>query len=210
MFDITSFVLGPVATNTYLVADTDTKEAVVIDPAWHDPAVVEEAARRGWMVRQIWVTHAHFDHFGGVAQLASQIEPTPAIALHPLDLALWQVGGGAAIFGMHIPTPPIPTLQLAHGQVLQLGKNIFEVRHVPGHSPGHVVFYCAEEGVMFCGDTIFWGSIGRTDLPGGDEATLIRYIQERILTLPDDTRLLTGHGEETSVGQEKRWNPFLT
>ena len=210
MLEITSFVLGPVATNTYLIADMDTKEAVVIDPAWDEPAVLAEAERRGWKIRQLWISHAHFDHFGGVAGLASQVGPPPLIALHPLDLALWKVGGGAALFGMHIPQPPDPDLQLAHGQILKLGNTKFEVRHVPGHSPGHVVFYCPEEGVMFCGDTVFWGSIGRTDLPGGDEATLVRYIQERILTLPEETRLLSGHGDETSVGQEKRWNPFLT
>jgi len=209
MLEITSFVLGPVATNTYLVADADTKEAVVIDPAWNDPDVKGEADRRGWKIQQLWITHAHFDHFGGVAQLASQVEPTPQIALHPIDLPLWQIGGGAAIFGMHIPQPPSPTLHLSHSQILHLGKSQVEVRHVPGHSPGHVVFYCAEDGVMFCGDTVFWGSIGRTDLPGGDEVTLIRCIREQILSLPDDTRLLTGHGEETFVGQEKRWNPFL-
>lgn len=210
MLEIVSFVLGPVATNTYLVGDTETKEAVVIDPAWDEPAVKMEADKLGWKIKQLWITHAHFDHFGGVVQLMSQIEPVPKIALHPLDLQLWQVRGGAALFGMHIPQPPNPDLQLAHEQVLLLGHHNFEVRHVPGHSPGHVVFYCREENVMFCGDTVFWGSIGRTDLPGGDEATLLRYIKERILTLPDDTRLFTGHGDETTVGQEKRWNPFLT
>jgi hydroxyacylglutathione hydrolase len=210
MLEIVSFVLGPVATNTYLVADEDTKEAVVIDPAWNDPVVKQEADRWGWKIQQLWITHAHFDHIGGVAQLASLIETEPVIALHPRDLPLWQVGGGAALFGMQIPQPPNPTLHLSHGQILHLAKSQVEVRHVPGHSPGHVVFYCAEDGVMFCGDTVFWGSIGRTDLPGGDQTTLVSCIQEQILTLPEGTRLLTGHGEETFVGQEKRWNPFLT
>ena len=209
MLEITSFVLGPVATNTYLIADADTKEAAVIDPASNDPVIVIEALRRGWKIQQLWITHAHFDHFGGVASLASQLESAPIIALHPVDLPLWQSGGGAALFGLQFPQPPSPTLKLSHGQLLRLGKSQVEVRHVPGHSPGHVVFYCAEEGVMFCGDTVFWGSIGRTDLPGGDQDMLIDCIHEQILTLPEDTRLLTGHGDETFVGQEKRWNPFL-
>jgi glyoxylase-like metal-dependent hydrolase (beta-lactamase superfamily II) len=209
MLEITSFVLGPVATNTYLIADADTKEAAVIDPASNDPVIESEALRRGWKIQQLWITHAHFDHFGGVANLASQLEAAPIIALHPTDLPLWQSGGGAALFGMHIPQPPGPTLKLSHGQLLHLGKSQVEVRHVPGHSPGHVVFYCAEDGVMFCGDTVFWGSIGRTDLPGGDQDMLINCIHAQILTLPDDTRLLTGHGDETFVGQERRWNPFL-
>jgi hydroxyacylglutathione hydrolase len=210
MLEIIPFVLGPVATNTYLVADSKSKQAVVIDPAWEEPGLLEEIERRGWSLGQIWVTHAHFDHFGGVALLARQTVPAPVIALHPLDLPLWQVNGGAALFGMHIPAPPNPNLQLAHAQALKLGTTQFEVRQVPGHSPGHVVFYCAEQGVLFCGDTVFWGSIGRSDLPGGDGALLIKSIREQILTLPDETRLLSGHGEETTVAQEKRWNPFLS
>lgn len=209
MLEIVTYVLGPVATNTYLVADDDTKNAVVIDPAWDEPAIVEEAARRSWKIRELWITHAHFDHFAGTAMLLEQLHPQPNIALHPLDMPLWRAGGGAAIFGMRIKQPPDPTVQLVHGQNLNLGKLKFEVRHVPGHSPGHVVFYSAGQGVMFCGDTIFWGSIGRTDLPGGDEVTLLRNIRERILKLPAETRLLTGHGEETTVAQENRWNPFL-
>ena len=210
MLEIVNFVLGPVATNTYLIADLDSQQAAVIDPAVDEPAVMQEAEKRGWKVGQLWITHAHFDHFGGVAGLARQVGSSLLIALHPLDMPLWQADGSAALFGMHIPTPPQPSLQLAHGQVLQLGNSRIEVRHVPGHSPGHVVFYCAEESVMFCGDTIFWGSVGRTDLPGGDGALLVRSIREQILILPDETRLLPGHGEETTVAQERHWNPFLT
>ena len=93
---------------------------------------------------------------------------------------------------------------------MHLGSNELEVCHAPGHTPGHVVFYSAAEKVCFCGDVIFWGSIGRTDLPGGSYETLIESIHQQILTLPDDTRLLSGHGSETTVGLEKRQNPFLT
>ena len=209
MLEIISFVLGPVSTNTYLVADVESHQAAVIDPAWDTPLIMSEAARRKWQVGQIWITHAHFDHISGVASLVKQIEPAPAIALHPADLPIWQVGGGAAWFGIQIQAPPEPTLQLNHRQNLSLGKSQFEVRHVPGHSPGHVVFYCQAEQILFCGDTVFWGSIGRTDLPGGDTSLLLRSIKDEILGLPDDTRLLSGHGEETTVAQEKRWNPYL-
>jgi glyoxylase-like metal-dependent hydrolase (beta-lactamase superfamily II) len=209
MLEIIQFVLGPVATNTYLVADTATQEAVVIDPAWDDPLVLDAITRHAWQLRQIWITHAHFDHTSGTDQLVKHINPAPLIALHPADLPIWQSGGGAAWFGLQTPALPTPTLQLSHAQVLSLGEARFEVRHVPGHSPGHVVFYCQAEGVLFCGDTVFWGSIGRTDLPGSDGGLLLRKIREEILTLPEDTRILSGHGEETSVGQEKRWNPFL-
>lgn len=113
------------------------------------------------------------------------------------------------LFGMRIDPGPEPTVDLKHGMILRLGGNQFEVRHAPGHTRGHVILYCAEEKVVFCGDVIFQGSIGRTDLPGGDFNTLIQSIRTQILTLPDDTRLLSGHGPETTVGQERRFNPFL-
>jgi hydroxyacylglutathione hydrolase len=110
---------------------------------------------------------------------------------------------------MRIDPTPKPNVQLKHGQILALGKHEFEVRHTPGHTPGHVVFYSAAEKLLFCGDVIFWGSIGRTDLPGGSFDTLMRSINEQILSLPNDTRLLSGHGGETTVGSERRTNPFL-
>ena len=113
-------------------------------------------------------------------------------------------------FGMRIATGPEPTNHLEHGQILTLGDRAFEVRHCPGHTPGHVVFYCAAEKVLFSGDVIFWGSIGRTDLPGGDYDALIHSIYSQILTLPNETRLLSGHGGETTVGFERRENPFLS
>jgi hydroxyacylglutathione hydrolase len=110
---------------------------------------------------------------------------------------------------MQIDPAPEPTIKLKHGQLLQLGERKFEVRHCPGHSPGHVVYYCAAEKLLFCGDVIFWGSIGRTDLLGGNYEMLIRSIRTQILTLPNDTRLLSGHGGETNVGVEKAENPYL-
>jgi hydroxyacylglutathione hydrolase len=110
---------------------------------------------------------------------------------------------------MHIDPGPEPTIDLKHGQILRLGGNQFEVRHAPGHTQGHVMFYCPAEIVLFCGDVIFEGSIGRTDLPGGDFDTLISSIRSQILSLPDNTRLLSGHGPETTVGMERRSNPYL-
>ncbi|OGN88514.1 MAG: hypothetical protein A2Y88_00880, partial [Chloroflexi bacterium RBG_13_48_10] len=197
MLEIISLVLGPVGTNAYLLGDPQSRSAVVVDPAWDGEVIQEEAEHHGWHIDQIWLTHAHFDHIGGIAGLIKDIQPAPKIALHPADLPLYSVQGGAALFGMHIDAAPEPTVRLSHGQILKLGERVFEVRHCPGHTPGHVVFYCATEKVMFCGDVIFWGGIGRTDLPGGDYATLIRSIQTQILTLPNETRLLSGHGGET-------------
>lgn len=209
MLEIVEMVLGPVATNAYLVGEPKSGSAVVIDPAWDGDFIVDEAVRRGWTIAQVWLTHAHFDHIGGIAGIVRRIQPTPKIALHPADLPIYSAQGGATLFGMRIEPSPEPTLRLKHGQVLRLGEPSFEVRHCPGHTPGHVVFYCAAEKVMFCGDVIFWGGIGRTDLPGGDYDALIRSIQTQIMSLPSDTRLLSGHGGETAVGVERRDNPFL-
>jgi hydroxyacylglutathione hydrolase len=209
MLKIIPMVLGPVGTNAYLVGDTGTNQAVVIDPAWDGELIVAEAKRQGWQINQIWLTHAHFDHIGGIEGIIKDISPAPKIALHPADLVLYTAQGGAALFGMRIGATPEPSIRLKHGQMLMLGEYSFEVRHCPGHTPGHVIFYCAAEKVMFCGDVIFWGSIGRTDLPGGDYDTLIRNIQAQILSLPNETRLLSGHGGETTVGAERRENPFL-
>jgi len=210
MLEIIPLVLGPVGTNTYLVADPQSHSATVVDPAWDGELILEESTRRKWNIEQIWLTHAHFDHIGGIAVMVKDIQPIPKVALHPADLPLYSIQGGAAYFGMHIAAGPEPTVHLSHGLRLILGGYSFEVRHCPGHTPGHVVFYCAIEKVMFCGDVIFWGSIGRTDLPGGNYDTLIHSIYSQILTLPNETRLLSGHGGETTVGYERRENPFLS
>ena len=210
MIKIVTMVLGPVETNTYIVADPESREAVVIDPAWDGEKIASRASREGWVIRQLWLTHAHFDHLVGVAGIVKQVAPIPPVALHPLDLPLWETKGGAPLFGFKVDIGPRPTIQLAAGQELPIGSLHFEVRHVPGHSPGHVVFYSAVEKTLFCGDVIFAGSIGRTDLPGGSYNQLLHSIQTQILSLPDDTRLFSGHGPVSSVGQEKRTNPFLT
>ena len=209
MLSIISFVLGLVETNTYLIADPETGEAVVIDPAGDGARIVAEADRRGWRVGSIWLTHAHFDHLAGAGEVADRLDPPPPVALHPDDYTLWRMQGGAALFGMRIDPGPEPTIDLHHGQILHLGGNRFEVRHAPGHTRGHVMFNCAEQAVLFCGDVIFQGSIGRTDLPGGDYETLLASIHSQVLVLPDETRLLSGHGPESTVGAERKYNPFL-
>jgi Zn-dependent hydrolases, including glyoxylases len=209
MIDFRTLILGPVSTNCYIVADSDSGEAAVIDPAWDGRAILLEAQRLGWKISQLWYTHAHFDHFGGAADLAKALNTPPIVALHSLDHELWENQGGAPYFGMQIDPGPEPTIDLIHGQVLRLGKTEFEVRHTPGHTPGHVVYYCAKDSLLFCGDLIFHGSVGRTDLPGGDWEALSSSIMEQVFTLPDETQLLSGHGEKSTVGEEKRENPFV-
>ena len=209
MLEIVTFTLGPAMTNAYLVADSETKEAAVIDPAWDGHAILTEAIKHGWRIAHLWYTHAHFDHIGGAAAIADALNPLPLVALHPADHVLWRSEGGAPFFGFKIDPGPEPTIDLQHGQILKLGNVEFEVRHTPGHTPGMCVLYVASEGVCFCGDLIFRDSVGRTDLPGGDWETLLKSIHEQIFTMPDKTRLLSGHGPETTVGEEKYSNPYL-
>lgn len=207
--EIVSLTLGPAVTNAYLIADKTTGEAAVIDPAWDGHLILAEAKERDWRIANIWLTHAHFDHLGGAAAVADGSSPPPPVALHPDDYWLWRTQGGAPAFGIKIDPGPEPTVDLTHGQILHLGEVELEVRYAPGHTPGHVMFYVEAENVLFCGDVIFQNSIGRTDFPRGDYDTLIQSIQDQVLTLPDETRLLNGHGAETTVGAERSSNPFL-
>lgn len=210
MLEMVTLTLGPAQTNAYLVADPESREAAVIDPAWDGHLILAEARRRDWRIGHLWYTHAHFDHIGGAGEIADALNPLPLVALHPDDHVLWRAGGGGALFGYNIDPGPEPTIDLHQGQILRLGKTHFEVRFTPGHTRGHCVFYAAESGICFCGDLIFAGSVGRTDFPGGDFGTLERSIREQVFTLPDSTRLLSGHGPETTVGEEKRTNPFVS
>ena len=209
MLELVTFTLGPAMTNAYLVADSETKEAAVIDPAWDGHVILAEAQKRGWRIAHLWYTHAHFDHIGGAGAIADALNPLPLVALHPADHVLWRAEGGAPLFGFKIDPGPEPTIDLQHGQILKLGNVEFEVRHAPGHTPGLCILYVASEGICFSGDLIFRDSVGRTDLPGGDWKTLLDSIHEQVFTLPDETRLLSGHGPETTVGEEKQSNPYL-
>jgi hydroxyacylglutathione hydrolase len=182
------FTLGPVQTNAYLLADTSSEDAVVIDPAWDGKVILQTAQKRGWRIAHLWYTHAHFDHIGGAAAIADALNPLPLVALHPADHILWRAAGGGPLFGFNIDPGPEPTIDFTHGMNMRLGDTEFEVRHTPGHTPGHIVLYCASLGVCFCGDLIFSGSVGRTDLPGSDTNTLADSIRSQIYTLPDETQ----------------------
>jgi glyoxylase-like metal-dependent hydrolase (beta-lactamase superfamily II) len=207
---IVSRTQGPAATNAYLVADAKTASAVAIDPAWDGEELLRLAEDRAWRITQIWLTHAHFDHLGGAAALSDGSPHPLPVALHPSDHPLWKASGGAAFFGFGAFDPgPEPTLDLFHEQILHLGPHEFKVLHTPGHTPGHVAFLQEEARVLFCGDLIFAGSVGRVDLPGGDGGVLLDSIQQHVLNLPDEFRLLPGHGPETRVGRERVSNPFL-
>jgi glyoxylase-like metal-dependent hydrolase (beta-lactamase superfamily II) len=209
MLEIVPFTLGPAQTNAYLVADSETRDAAVIDPAWDGHLILAAARQRGWRIAHLWYTHAHFDHIGGAGAIADALNPLPIVALHPNDHVLWRAGGGGALFGFDIDPGPEPTIDFYQGQILRLGRVEFEIRFTPGHTPGHCILYVALAGVCFCGDVIFAGSVGRADLPGGSWEQLEHSIRTQVFTLPDETRLLSGHGPETTVGEEKMSNPFV-
>jgi len=198
---------GQFAQNCYLIADAASGEAVVVDPGEEWERILHEAETRGWRIGAIWLTHAHIDHILGVAGVR---EATGApILLHPADRPLYDSLPEQALwFGFRLQPPPPPDRPLAQDDVLSVGPHRFRVRHAPGHSPGSVCLL--GEGLALVGDVLFAGSIGRSDLPGGDGAELLRTIRRELLSLDDDTRVLPGHGPETTVGAERRSNPFLS
>ena len=137
------FTLGPAQTNAYLVADPETREAAVIDPAWDGHLILAEAQKRGWRIAHLWYTHAHFDHIGGAAAIADALNPLPLVALHPKDHVLWRAGGGGALFGFDIDPGPEPTIDFTQGQILRLGSVEFEVRFTPGTYARSLYFLCS-------------------------------------------------------------------
>lgn len=206
---VVTLQLGLMENNSYLIADPETRQAAVVDPSFDSENLLEEADRQGWTLTQVWLTHAHFDHIAGVRTISESQQPSLPVGLHPDDLPLWDQGGGARIFGFQIDPGAKPSIAFSHGQTLRLGSQTLEVRHTPGHTRGHVVFYAPGSDLVLCGDLIFYHGVGRTDLPGGSHQTLLHSIRTQILTLPPHTRLLSGHGPETTVAEEAVENPFL-
>ena len=205
--EIVALPNGQFAENCYLLGDTGTREAVIIDPGEESARFLGELNARGWSLQAIWLTHAHIDHIMGVGPV--QRATGAPIHLHPLDRpiydALPQFGSW---MGMRLDPAPPPQFELGAGQVLRVGTSDFTVKFTPGHSPGSVSFH--GQGMIFGGDVLFNGSVGRTDLPGGDSATLMTTIQSEFLSLPDTTVVHSGHGPDTTVGVERLTNPFLT
>lgn len=209
LFTIQSFVLGQIENNTYLLSHSETGNAVIIDPAFGIEKVIKHVHEQLFKLTAIWITHAHFDHIAGVSALLQEFGQDIPVLLHKDDLALWKAGGGAPEFGFDFDPKTQPSAFLHHGQQLRFDTQTIEVRLTPGHTPGHVIFYWAEQRAAFCGDLIFYHSVGRTDLPFSNPQALLQSIRENVFTLPDETDLLCGHGRSTTVLEEKRNNPFL-
>ncbi|MGD2206233.1 MAG: MBL fold metallo-hydrolase [Anaerolineae bacterium] len=204
---IVALPVGLIQTNCYIVGCEETKEGAIIDPGGHPGRILAEVERHGLTIKYILNTHAHFDHTDANAAL---VEATGAtLAMHPADRPLLEAAGGAALFGVHGDPGPSPDLELDDGDELEIGELRFRVLHTPGHTPGHVTFYEPTEGVIFDGDVLFYRGIGRTDLPGGSRQQLMDSIQRVLFALPDETIVYSGHGPKTTIGDEKRLNPWI-
>jgi glyoxylase-like metal-dependent hydrolase (beta-lactamase superfamily II) len=199
--------VGMIQTNAYVVGCEETKAGVVIDPGGHPQRILAAVERHGLDIQYVLNTHAHFDHTeANGAIVAATGAP---LAIHPLDRPLLEAAGGAALFGLQAEPGPAPDVDLSGGDVLEVGSLRFEVLHTPGHTPGHVCFYEADAGAVFDGDLLFRLGVGRTDLPGGSWQQLIHSIRHVLFELPDDVVVYSGHGPATTIGEEKKSNPWV-
>lgn len=199
----------PFQQNCSIVWCSETLQAAVIDPGGDLDSVQAEVRRQGLTLTQIWLTHAHIDHAGGTAELAAKLQ-LPIIGPHPADQFL--IDGLAAqsrLYGFPPAEAFAPTRWLSDGDTVTVGHCTLSVRHCPGHTPGHVVFYSAEIGRAFVGDVLFAGSVGRTDLPQGDHDTLLQIIVGRLWPMGDATVFIPGHGPESTFGRERKTNPYV-
>ena len=195
--------------NCTLLLDEATGEGAVVDPGGEVERILATAKKRGVAIRQVLLTHAHCDHAGGTRDLSERLG-VPIVGPHEDD-RFWieSLPEQAALFGLEPARAFEPDRWLRQGDSVAVGSQELEVRHCPGHTPGHVVFVHAPSKLALVGDVLFQGSIGRTDFPRGDYDTLIASIRRELLSLPDDVRFVPGHGPTSTIGAERRTNPFL-
>jgi glyoxylase-like metal-dependent hydrolase (beta-lactamase superfamily II) len=202
---VTTMVVGPFQENCYLVVDPTTRAAALVDPGAEGPRLVDAVRRADVDLQAVWLTHAHLDHVGGLAEVKAAWDVP--VYLHPLDLPVFAYAPrAAAMYGLPWSEQPTPDRAFAEGDVVALGALRFVAMHTPGHAPGHVVLH--GHGVALAGDLLFQGSIGRTDLPGSDPQAMTASLA-RIAALPPATRVLPGHGPDTTIARERAANPFL-
>jgi glyoxylase-like metal-dependent hydrolase (beta-lactamase superfamily II) len=199
----------PFQQNCSLVWDDASKQAAVIDPGGDTERILAAVEKLGLKLEQIWITHAHVDHAAATADLAESLG-LPIHGPHPED-QFWIDGlaQAAAMYQFPPAKPFTPTRWLHDGDTVSIGAHTLQVRHCPGHTPGHVVFYSPEIGRAFVGDVLFAGSIGRTDFPRGDYDTLIDSITQRLWPMGNETVFIPGHGPESTFGRERQTNPFV-
>ena len=211
MIDIT-FPVGPLQCNCTILACERTREALVIDPGDEAPRILAALQKEALTVRVLLHTHAHFDHVGATKALKETLPEKPLVALHPSDLPLYNnLALQGKMFGMAL-SPGVPLdKQLEDAEEITFGHYRLQVLHTPGHTPGSVCFHLSlpDGPLLLSGDTLFYRSVGRTDLWGGDTSQLQNSIRHRLFTLDGDTRVRPGHGRETHIGEEKKLNPFV-
>jgi hydroxyacylglutathione hydrolase len=206
---VQGLAVGLLQANCYILGCEKTRRGVIIDPGDSARAILRVVAQQGLTIEQILLTHAHFDHILAVEPVR-RTTGAP-FALHPADLPVLHDAPARVSLWLDTEIDPLPEPDalLEHGQLIRFGEETLEVRFTPGHAPGHVVFVDHAGRQVFGGDTLFQGSIGRFDLPLADGPTLLRSIQEQLFTLPDDYTVYPGHGPETTIGEERRENPFV-
>lgn len=209
MLQVETFTLGMFQVHNYLLFDTDTREAVLIDTGKNPTAVLDSIERHQLDLKLLLYTHTHIDHVEGHALIREAYPDLPAWMHAEEQFWVNALAMQAEMFHMPTPSPPVITGFVEPGQVFELGNFSLEARFCPGHTPGGISYYVKEGPFVFTGDTIFYGSIGRTDFPRGDFDTLMDSIATQILTLPDDTTIYSGHGPVTTVGRERQTNPFI-
>ena len=209
MLQYLTIPVTPFQQNCSIVWCDATKEAALIDAGGDIPVLLAQIAKLGLTLKALWVTHAHIDHAGGVGELANTYA-LPIIGPHPGD-QFWIDGLAqqSVSFGFAPAQPFTPTRWLHDGDTVQIGHETLNVRHCPGHTPGHVVFHAPQIERVFVGDVLFAGSIGRTDFPQGDHDQLISSITQRLWPMGNETVFIPGHGPESTLGRERRTNPYV-
>jgi hydroxyacylglutathione hydrolase len=203
-----TFPVGPLQCNCTLVGDEATREAMVIDPGDNIPQILARLAKHKLLLKQIVITHGHIDHVGG-ALLLKKATGAP-ILLNENDLPqLKMMNEQAGWLGVAAPEVAPPDVNAEDGMVVGIAGHAAQVLFTPGHTAGSICLHFAPDNLLLAGDTLFAGSIGRTDLPGGDPRRILHSIHDRLLTLPDETRVIPGHGSSTTIGDERESNPYL-